>query len=142
MWASLPLGRRRQALDEVRVGESRKLAQEGHQTLLKNSRWCRDHRQGTVDGSLPVPKFAQANNARTKPIRRGTSYRVILLMAMKRPGTAVFIGVSFGAMILINMAARTRFEAIRAVDVVQLIAVGMCFGVALFGIITILRKHQ
>jgi hypothetical protein len=72
----------------------------------------------------------------------GTSYRVILLMAMKRPGTAVFIGVSFGAIGLISMAARARFEAIRAVDVVQLIGAGMCFGVALVGIVIILRKRQ
>jgi len=28
------------ALDEVRAGESRKLAQEGHEPLLKKSRWC------------------------------------------------------------------------------------------------------
>jgi hypothetical protein len=61
---------------------------------------------------------------------------------MKRPGTAVLIGVSFGAISLINMAARPRFEAIRTVDVVQLIGVGMCFGVALVGIVIILRKRQ
>jgi hypothetical protein len=61
---------------------------------------------------------------------------------MKRPGTAVFIGVSFGAISLISMAARTRFEAIRALDVVQLIGAGMCFGVALVGIVIILRKRQ
>jgi transposase len=29
-----------QALDEVRAGESRKMAQEGHEPLLKKSRWC------------------------------------------------------------------------------------------------------
>jgi hypothetical protein len=40
------------------------------------------------------------------------------------------------------MAARARFEAIRAVDVVQLIGAGMCFGVALVGIVIILRKRQ
>jgi hypothetical protein len=61
---------------------------------------------------------------------------------MKRPGTAVFTGVSLGAISLINMAAHSRFEAIRALDVVQLIDVGMCFGVALVGIVIILRKRQ
>ena len=45
---------------------------------------------------------------------------------MKKPGTAVLLGVWFGAI---------RLEAIRAVDVVQLIGVGMCFGVALVGIV-------
>jgi hypothetical protein len=59
---------------------------------------------------------------------------------MKKPGTAVLLGVSFGAINLIIMAA--RLEAIRAVDVVQLIGVGMCFGVALVGIVIILRKRQ
>ena len=52
------------------------------------------------------------------------------------------IGVSFGAISLINMAASARFEAIRAVDVVQLIGAGMCFGAALVGMVIILRKRQ
>src|ERR1035437_620237 len=80
------------ALEAVRVGESRKLAPAGTPGAVEKNRWCRDHHQGTVDGSLPVPKFAQAhrrvpeptpaiaNNARTKPIRRGISDGVILLM--------------------------------------------------------------
>ena len=59
---------------------------------------------------------------------------------MKKPGTAVLLGVSFGAINLISMAA--RLEAIRAVDVVRLIGVGMCFGVALAGIVIMLRKRQ
>jgi hypothetical protein len=59
---------------------------------------------------------------------------------MKKPGTAVLLGVSFGAINLMSMAA--RLEAIRAVDVVRLIGVGMCFGVALVGIVIMLRKRQ
>ena len=59
---------------------------------------------------------------------------------MKKPGTAVLLGVSFGAINLMSMAA--RLEAIRAVDVVRLIGVGMCFGVALDGIVIMLRKRQ
>ena len=50
------------------------------------------------------------------------------------------LGVSFGAINLMSMAA--RLEAIRAVDVVRLIGVGMCFGVALVGIVIMLRKRQ
>jgi len=50
------------------------------------------------------------------------------------------LGLSFGAINLISMAA--RLEAIRAVDVVRLIGVGMCFGVALVGIVIMLRKRQ
>jgi uncharacterized membrane protein len=59
---------------------------------------------------------------------------------MKKPGTAVLLGVSFGVINLMSMAA--RLEAIRAVDVVRLIGVGMCFGVALAGIVIMLRKRQ
>ena len=59
---------------------------------------------------------------------------------MKKPGTAVLLGVSFGATNLMSMAA--RLGAIRAVDVVRLIGVGMCFGVALVGIVIMLRKRQ
>ena len=59
---------------------------------------------------------------------------------MKKPGPAVLLGVSFGAINLIIMSA--RLEAIRAVDVVQLIGVGMCFGAALVGIVIMLRKRQ
>ena len=36
-----------------------------------------------------------------------------------------------GAVGLSNMARTSRFESIRAVDMVQLVACGMCFGVAL-----------
>ena len=50
------------------------------------------------------------------------------------------LGVSFGAINLLSMTA--RLEAIRAVDVVRLIGVGMCFGVALVGIVIMLRKRQ
>ena len=67
---------------------------------------------------------------------------MILLMAMKRPGALVVIGVVFGVLNLVNMAGNPRFETIRAVDVVRLIGVGMCFGVALVGLIIILRKRQ
>ena len=59
---------------------------------------------------------------------------------MNKPGTAVLLGLSFGAINLISMAA--RLEAIRAVDVIRLIGVGMCFGVALVGIVIMLRKRQ
>lgn len=63
-------------------------------------------------------------------------------MAMKRPGTATVITALFGAVSLMNMALGGRLEAVRAVDVVQLIGTGMCFGAAIVGIVTILRKRQ
>jgi hypothetical protein len=61
---------------------------------------------------------------------------------MKRPGTAAFIAVLFGAVSLMNMALNRRLESFRAVDAVQLIGTGMCFGAALVGIVAILRKSQ
>ena len=67
---------------------------------------------------------------------------MILLIAMKRPGTGAIIAVLFGAVSLMNMTLNRRLEAFRAVDVVQLIGTGMCFGAALVGIVTILRKRQ
>ena len=40
------------------------------------------------------------------------------------------------------MALNGRLEALRAVDVVQLIGTGMCFGAAVVGIVTIMRKRR
>ena len=61
---------------------------------------------------------------------------------MKKPVSAVLLGLSFGAIILIVMATLGRFETIRAVDVIQLTGTGACFGVALVGIVMMLRKRQ
>ena len=57
-------------LEAVRVGESRKLAPAGTPAAVEKNRWCRDHHQGTVDGSLPVPKFAQAHRRVPEPTPR------------------------------------------------------------------------
>lgn len=40
-----------------------------------------------------------------------------------------------GVIVFFNMATSPRFAAIRTVDVVRLMASGMCFGVALAGLI-------
>ena len=63
-------------------------------------------------------------------------------MAMKRPGTGALIAVLFGAVSLMNMVLNGRLQALRAVDVVQLMGTGMCFGAAVVGIVTVLRKRQ
>jgi hypothetical protein len=39
-----------------------------------------------------------------------------------------------------RIVGNPRFAAIRAVDLVQLIAIGMCFGVALTALVTFLRR--
>ena len=52
------------------------------------------------------------------------------------------VSTGWQAVSLMNMTLNRRLEAFRAVDVVQLIGTGMCFGAALVGIVTILRKRQ
>ena len=59
---------------------------------------------------------------------------------MAFPGTLIFVGVLFGAMSLLRVAGNPRLEAIRAADELQLIAVGVCFGMALVGLLIILRE--
>jgi hypothetical protein len=51
------------------------------------------------------------------------------------PGAALFIGV-IG---LFDLVEKPRFQTYHTVDVVQLIASGMCFGIALMWLITRLR---
>ena len=53
-----------------------------------------------------------------------------------------FILVVFGALALMNVARNPRFEAIHTVDVLGLMASGLCFGVALALILRIFRMGQ
>jgi hypothetical protein len=55
-------------------------------------------------------------------------------------GVAVplFIALS----VLLNFASRPGFDTIRAVDAIRLIAVGMCFGVAVVSLVTFLRGSR
>jgi hypothetical protein len=43
---------------------------------------------------------------------------------------------------LYNVAHHPRFEAIHTVDVVQLVASGVCFGVALVGVVAFFRGSR
>ena len=45
--------------------------------------------------------------------------------------SGVFVVVAVGLIGLYNVASKPRFETFHALDVVQLIATGMCFGAAL-----------
>jgi hypothetical protein len=55
------------------------------------------------------------------------------------------LGVSFGATFfvgligLFSLMQRPRFASYHTVDVIQLLATGMCFGVALAGLIALVR---
>jgi hypothetical protein len=47
-----------------------------------------------------------------------------------------------GLIAFFNMASSPRFAAIRAVDVVRLMASGMCFGVALMALILFFERPR
>jgi hypothetical protein len=59
------------------------------------------------------------------------------------PGFLVPLFLVFmGIIALYNAASRPSFETFRAIDVVRLIAVGMCFGAALAALILFFRGHR
>jgi hypothetical protein len=60
----------------------------------------------------------------------------------KTLGSAVFIPVLMGSIGLMNIMHKQRFELFHAVDVLQLIASGMCYGVALAALIALLRGQR
>lgn len=53
--------------------------------------------------------------------------------------SALFLPLLIGSIGLMTASRRPEFESIRAVDVVQLIGCGMCFGVALCALFGLLR---
>ncbi|HEY7635574.1 MAG TPA: hypothetical protein VH763_08525 [Gemmatimonadales bacterium] len=57
----------------------------------------------------------------------------------RRPLAAVWVPLFFGLLSLFNMFNKPRFAALHGSDVVQLIATGMCFGVALVTLILFFR---
>ena len=59
---------------------------------------------------------------------------------MKR--TQPFILVAIGCLALMNVARNPRFETFHTVDVLGLMASGVCFGVALALILRVLRAGQ
>ena len=56
--------------------------------------------------------------------------------------SGVFVLVSVGLIGLYNVASKPRFETFHAVDVVQLIATGMCFGAALGMLVMFFRGRR
>ena len=50
-----------------------------------------------------------------------------------------FIPLVFGVIVFFQLTQRPRFSAIQTVDVFQLLASGLCFGVALGALLTFLR---
>lgn len=63
-------------------------------------------------------------------------------MTSGRRSFPFWVPLLFGLMSLINVLTRPSMQAVRAVDEVQLIATGMCFGAALVGFGYFLRDRR
>ena len=61
-------------------------------------------------------------------------------MSTRRTLFPFWFPLLFGLMGVARIFGNPRLEAIRTVDVIQLIAIGMCFGVALTTLVTFLRR--
>ena len=57
----------------------------------------------------------------------------------KTAASAIVIALVVGIIALTTVSSRPRFSGYATVDVLQLLASGMCFGVALVGIVRALR---
>ena len=56
--------------------------------------------------------------------------------------SVVFIPIIIGSIGLFDLTKKPRFMSFHTVDVLQLLATGMCYGVALAGLIMSLRKPR
>ncbi|HVT96142.1 MAG TPA: hypothetical protein VHE33_01460 [Acidobacteriaceae bacterium] len=56
--------------------------------------------------------------------------------------STVVLVVIFGSLGLMNLSGKDRFKSYRTVDVVQLLGIGMCYGVALMGVGMLIRKSD
>ncbi|MGB6877778.1 MAG: hypothetical protein WBD87_17275 [Candidatus Acidiferrales bacterium] len=53
---------------------------------------------------------------------------------------SILVLIVIGSVGFLNLSQRPRFQAFHPVDVLQLLATGMCYGAALAGILALLRK--
>lgn len=65
-------------------------------------------------------------------------------MAARRKGLAssIFVLIIIGSIGFLNLSRRPRFQAFHSVDVLQLLATGMCYGFALAGIAELARRRR
>lgn len=63
-------------------------------------------------------------------------------MRDKRIVAAIFIPILIGMIGFFNLTRRPRFELFHTVDVLQLLATGMCFGIALAALFAMLRGRR
>jgi len=57
----------------------------------------------------------------------------------RRRFAAIFVPALVGLIGLFSLIGRPRFQTYHTVDVIQLLASGMCFGIALAGMLRIFR---
>ena len=55
---------------------------------------------------------------------------------------AIVVPLIIGCIVFSNLAQKPRFAAYHSVDIVQLLATGMCFGVALSALIVWIRSRS
>jgi hypothetical protein len=60
----------------------------------------------------------------------------------RRRFAAIFAPTFVGLIGLFSLISRPRFQTYHTVDVVQLLASGMCFGVALAGLLRTVRERD
>lgn len=53
-----------------------------------------------------------------------------------------WVPLLFGILALVNMLGNPRLSALHGSDIVQLVAVGLCFGVSLTTLITLARQNR
>jgi hypothetical protein len=57
----------------------------------------------------------------------------------RRLWVSIAVLIVVGSLGFINLVERPRFQLFHTVDVLQLLATGMCYGIALAGILAVLR---
>ena len=60
----------------------------------------------------------------------------------RRRFAAIFVPAFVGLIGLFSLINRPRFQAYHTVDVLQLLASGMCFGIALAGLLRTMRERD
>ncbi len=64
-----------------------------------------------------------------------------MLARRRSVASAIVVPLIIGIIGFINLTQRPRFAAFHNVDVLQLLATGMCFGVALSALIVFIRNR-
>lgn len=54
-------------------------------------------------------------------------------------GASILVLILIGSIGFVNLSHQARFQAFHTVDVLQLVATGMCYGVALAAIFSLVR---